>query len=400
MNILMICDEYPPGRHGGVGTAVQVQARQMVKMGHNVVVAGYCHRGYGGEDEFNDNGVKVFRFRQMFASPFFERHDSIIVRTVTRVFTYTRLFQWDIQRSLKQYGKFLNKLIKDYNIDIVEIPDYHDYMRFCYKPVHFPAINAPYVVKLNGSMTYFNAEAGQPTPAHITQMEQRVLNNAEAVAAVSRYTARLSAEVLNYKKDIEIIHNGMHMPEVDTGTPKENGKVIFTGSLVEKKGIFQLMKAWNIVTKTLPDSKLYIYGKGVVAKMKALLEPHAENSVFFKGHVDRAKLNKELYISDVAVFPSYAECFALAPMEAMACGTAVIYSTRTSGPELIEDGKTGLIIDPDDYKGLAKAIIKLIEDKELNAKLAAAGKQHIIDNLEISIIAKQNIDFYLSVLQK
>lgn len=394
----MICDEYPPGRHGGIGTAVQAQARAMVASGHTVIVAGYYHRGYGGEDVFEDNGVKVFRFRQRSASEFFSRHESVIVRTVTRAFTASRIFHWDIAVSIKEYGKQLNRLIEEYKIDIVEMPDYHDYMRFCYKPVHFPEMNAPYVVKLNGSMTYFNAEAGKGTPAHITVMEKRILDMADAVAAVSRYTADLSAKVLDYKKEIKIIHNGIHMPELAADIKKESGKVIFTGSLVEKKGIYQLMKAWNLVANKIPSARLYVYGKGGVQDAKDLL--NNADTVSFKGHADRAVLNKELATAEVAVFPSYAECFALAPMEAMACKTAVVYSTRTSGPELINDGVNGVLIDPDDVAALAEAIIKLLTDKALNNKLATAAHQHISNNLEIAKIAEQNIEFYISVLKQ
>ena len=64
MNILYLCDEYPPGRHGGIGTSVRLLARQMAKMGHHVVVAGLYGPGYGGANEFSDEGVKVYRFRR------------------------------------------------------------------------------------------------------------------------------------------------------------------------------------------------------------------------------------------------------------------------------------------------------------------------------------------------
>ena len=63
MNILYLCDEYPPGQHGGIGTSVRSMARELVKQGHRVVVAGLYSPGYGGADEFVDNGVKVYRFQ-------------------------------------------------------------------------------------------------------------------------------------------------------------------------------------------------------------------------------------------------------------------------------------------------------------------------------------------------
>ena len=58
MNILLLCDEYPPGRHGGIGTAVQLLARALVREGHKVVVAGFYDWSYGGKDTEADQGVK------------------------------------------------------------------------------------------------------------------------------------------------------------------------------------------------------------------------------------------------------------------------------------------------------------------------------------------------------
>ena len=63
MNILYICDEYPPGRNGGIGTMVQVLGRELVKQGHNVYVAGLYSYRYGGNNFEEDKGVKVWRLR-------------------------------------------------------------------------------------------------------------------------------------------------------------------------------------------------------------------------------------------------------------------------------------------------------------------------------------------------
>lgn len=400
MNILLLCDEYPPGRHGGIGTVAHMLAHSYARMGHKVVVAGFYHRGYGQEDQFEDDGIKVFRFRQKFASPFFKIQDSVIVRAATRFFDVSGLFEWDIRTSLQEYGKFVNKLIADYDIDIIEMADYHDYMRFCKKPVYFPELNAPTVVKLHGSMTYFNSEAGVETPGQIQQMERAILNQADAVVSVSRYTAEKTAKYLQYDEPIGVLYNGIHLPELKHVPEKIKGTVVFTGSLVEKKGIYQLMKAWNKVVAVVPGAQLYVYGKGHVNKLEALLADEAKDSVHFQGHVHRDVLFRKLAEAQVAAFPSYAECFALAPMEAMAVGTAVMYTTRSSGPELIEDGVTGKLADPDDVDGISSILITLLTDEKLCSKLAENGKAFIFDKFNIEAIAKEHIQYYSKVINK
>ena len=174
-------------------------------------------------------------------------------------------------------------------------------------------------------------------------------------------------------------------------------QAIFTGALWEKKGIYQLAKAWNAVTREVAGAKLAIYGRGREELVKEYLEEETKNSVAFYGYIKREELYQKLATATVAVFPSYAECFALAPLEAMACGTAVIFSTRTSGPELIDNNKTGLLVDPDNVEDLAEKIIELLNNPEKTSTLAIAGKELVRREFDISIIAKKNLEVYKEV---
>jgi len=89
----------------------------------------------------------------------------------------------------------------------------------------------------------------------------------------------------------------------------------------------------------MPSLHLHLYGKGPVNDLKKLIDTDALSSVIFHGHVLREELLTALTTAAVAVFPSYSECFSMAPLEAMAAGCAVVYTCRTSGPELITDEK-------------------------------------------------------------
>ncbi|MBZ0100362.1 MAG: glycosyltransferase family 4 protein, partial [Taibaiella sp.] len=281
---------------------------------------------------------------------------------------------------------------------IIEMPDYNDYIRFCKDAVYFPKLPSPVVVKLHGSITYFTREAGDDVPIHVWQTERDILLKAKKVASVSDYTAVKTAHYLQYPKPIDVLYNGIDLPTV-TPTIKEQGKVVFTGSLAPKKGIYSLAQAWNIVIKKHPYARLYIFGKGPIDKIKALLDKDAAETIFFNGHVARERLFEELASAHMAVFPSFAECFALAPMEAMACETAVIYTTRSSGNELIEHMKDGILVDPADINDIADKICYLLEKPDICARIAIAGKQKIIEQFSIPVIAANHIQYYNTVLQ-
>lgn len=400
MNILYLCDEYPPGRHGGIGTSVRLLARQMAKLGHNVVVAGLYRPGYGGEDEFDDEGVKVYRFRRGFDFKLLDDEASFVSRFVIRLLKDSGLLEQDIKKSLAAYKIKLEEIISRHQVDIAEMPDYNDYIRFCKSYIPFPKLSAPVVVKMHGSITYFNSESGRPTPRHIFRMEQTILSQAAAASAVSEYTAVKGAEYLAYDRGIQVLYNGIDtdIPGVDVG--ENSVQVVFTGTLAAKKGIYQLVKAWNIVHKSIPEARLVILGKGSQQKVIAYLDANAAGSVVFRGHVPTAELYNYLKSSAVSIFPSYAEAFALAPLEAMACGTAVINSNRTSGPELIAHEIDGLLVDPDDIHQIAEAIIKLLKNPDIKEKLTRNGREKVKAKFDIKKSAEDNLRLYQKVVSR
>ncbi len=398
MNIMLICDEYPPGKHGGIGTAVKLQANALSRLGHNVYVAGLYEWGYGQDEEFEDNGVKVFRFRMGLASNLFKNQDALWVRALYKLLHISGVFQWDIQRSLKKYREQVEELIKRYDIDIIEMPDFHNYRRYCKKYVEPVKFSVPAIIKVHGSITYIGKENGTAVPNHVFEMEKQMFLNASAICSVSRYGGEKVKRYFELDKGYHVIHNGINTAKLTPVDQKDEHKVIFTGTLNENKGIYQLMKAWNIVAEKKKDARLDIYGKGPVQKIKALLSGSAKDTVRFLGHVDHKTLFHELGTAAVCVFPSYAENFALAPMEAMASGAAVIYTSRASGKELISDGEDGLLVDPDDVEGIAERIIKLLSDEKRRADIAEKGKQKVRAEYDINVIAKKHIDYYTRVL--
>ncbi len=394
MNILYLCDEYPPGRHGGIGTAVQTLAREMVRQGHTVVVAGFYDWGYGGEDEFEDEGVKVYRFRRKLSAKFLGDLRSLPVRIVYKLLTVSGLFEWDIKTSLKKYEHFLRGLVQKYHIDIAEVPDYIDYLRFCKSYLPFPVLPVPVVVRLHGSLTYFAKEAGNEVPEYIYRTDKALLEQATAVCSVSKYTAARTVEYFNYSQQIQVIYNGIEIGKYALAKHKIKNKVVFSGTLIEKKGIYQLVKAWNRVVSVIPLAELYIYGKGPIKKIQSLLESHAIEKVKFMGHVSRQELLQSLAEANLAVFPSFAETFGLAAIEAMVCSTAVVFTTKTSGPEIIDDKVNGLLANPEDVNELANAIIYLLQNVDICNLYAERGRKKVEEEFNISTCARKMASYY------
>jgi glycosyltransferase involved in cell wall biosynthesis len=177
---------------------------------------------------------------------------------------------------------------------------------------------------------------------------------------------------------------------------------VFTGTLAPKKGILSLFKAWPTVRKACNGAVLHVFGKdshgeqhlSMMEYLRSLLESGDLETVKFHGHVSRDYLFTALRDSAAAVFPSYAEAFALGPMEAMANGCPTVYSRRTSGPELINDGQDGLLVDPDHVEEIAAALLRLLNNHQFANKLGCAGRRKIEEKFSTSVVLPKNEAFF------
>jgi glycosyltransferase involved in cell wall biosynthesis len=132
--------------------------------------------------------------------------------------------------------------------------------------------------------------------------------------------------------------------------------------------------------------------------LRSRLPSGAAESVRFHGHVSRAEIAERLATARVAVFPSYAEGFAWAPLEAMAAGCPTIYSRAGSGPELISSGHDGWLVDPADPRDIARATIRILEDDGLARRLSTNGRERVMRAFSCQKLLPANEQFYRDVV--
>jgi glycosyltransferase involved in cell wall biosynthesis len=205
-----------------------------------------------------------------------------------------------------------------------------------------------------------------------------------------------------------ILYNPVTVPPAGDNGARSAIRVVFAGTLTEKKGIVSLLAAWPRVLAGSPKAELHIWGKdGRTAgggSMRAMLEsslpPAWSSTVHFHGHIALDDLLDQFQTARLAVLPSFAEGFALTPLHAMAAGCPTVYTTRGSGPELIEDGKTGLLVDPAKPDEISDAILRLLKDDGLADRLGRAGRRHIEDNFSLGTLIRQNVAFYEDCLRR
>ena len=372
MNLCLICPEYPPGPHGGIGTMTQVLARALVRTHHQVRVVGVYPQTYPAYDYEEDQGVRVWRLRE----PAY-RFGWVVARY--------RLFRTVASWSRKG------------EVDLIEVPDYEGWA------AGWPRLSVPVVARLNGSVSYFAAELGRPVSRATFWLERASLRRADSWCSASQYTAEKTQRLFGLRSSPSaILYNPVDVPVDSFANARRRNQVVFSGTLTAKKGVVSLIRAWPRVTEECKEAELHIFGKdgrtddgqSMQAFLSSELDDQVGKSVHFYGHVAQEKLFEALRTARVAVFPSYAEGFGIAPVEAMSYACPTIYTKRGSGPELIRDGIDGLLIDPGQPREIADAIIRVLTDDRLAKQLGHAGRERVKEKFSTHTLLPQNEAFY------
>ena len=160
--------------------------------------------------------------------------------------------------------------------------------------------------------------------------------------------------------------------------------VLFTGRLSPEKRVNHLISIWPSVRQQYPDAQLVLVGTG---KDEAALKAQAGDGVHFVGRVPDVTVY--LQAADVFVLPSVTEGLSNALLEAMAAGLPAV-ATRVGGaPDIISEGKTGMLVPPDDPEQLKAALLAVLADARGQAEMGAAGRQVIVDRYGLTAVADQ-----------
>ena len=163
----------------------------------------------------------------------------------------------------------------------------------------------------------------------------------------------------------------------------------YFASLISRKGHKYLIEAISEVSKEFPNIRLVITGSGPLRDKLKILSKNLgiEKKVLFTGKIEYKYLYQLLNKIDVYAFPSLAELFPFAILEAMAAGKPIV-ATRVGGmPEAIRDGENGILVPPRDYKSLADGIKRLIKNPTEAERMGKKSRKLVEEKFDIQKIA-------------
>ncbi len=166
------------------------------------------------------------------------------------------------------------------------------------------------------------------------------------------------------------------------------------GSLYPVKGHRFLLEAMPEILRRWPKARLLVIGRG---ELEVVLKEQVERlaigaNVHFLGM--RPDVPRLLSLLDVFVLPSLSEGLSLALLEAMASGKPVV-ATRVGGnPELIDHGKTGFLIQPEDEKDLAAHLLNLLSDPGMMQQFGRQASERVREHFSMGQMVDRYRDLY------
>jgi len=199
-------------------------------------------------------------------------------------------------------------------------------------------------------------------------------------------------QVKDFPYNYRVIHHGVDLRDFHYSDNFSNN-FIWIGRFVEAKGCSDAIAAAKKAGEKLEiggEAKI----KNEVEYFESSIKPELNRKIKLKGFV-KQNTRSDFYQAKALIFSSKKdEAFGLTIIEAMACGTPVIAYARGAASEVIKEGKTGFIIQPDDVNGLVSAMKKI---NQLPAKEYLAMRKRCRENIEKNFSLKIMADRYLEV---
>ncbi len=331
MHIVYICNELPPAPTGGIGTCVNLISHELARVGHNITVVGIYNYDYG----WDIPGVKVI--------PIYRYAPRIITRFIHPLY-FKRVA---IYRTLK----YINKINP---INVIEWPDYEG---LYFKPI--PGVTN--IVRNSGVSEYINSYKPNTMSRIQAKMELNTLRSIDNWIGVSEWSIHKYIKLFDIQpKNSKIIYNPidaeLFAPINKNAQLPINNAILFSGSLRESKGVFQLLYASNIFLKKCTDARLLLIGRADpkdLLIMNQMIQSEIRNRIIIAYPVSQSTLSNVMRQSTIFAMPSYMETFGNVWAEAMASGLPIIGSTLSCGPEIVPDKIAGLLVDPNNIEQIA-----------------------------------------------
>ncbi len=349
----------------------------------------------------NKKNIKVSLFNYGQDKNFKLQEQNITMYSI--VLPRTSFFSWYTNR--KYINRYINKIVIEEKIDILEAPDWTGITAFM-------KFKVPLVVRFHGSDAYFCLLSGRKQKWKNYFFEKMALNGAQAYISPTAYAKEKTCELFNLTtKKVKVIHYGLDLLKFSNDKPEKfiKNTILYLGTIIRKKGVLELAKVFNKVYEKNKKAKLVLIGsdapdiktgsESTFSLMGKIISPEAYKNVEYLGKLPYYETKEEIKKANLCTFPSFAETLGMVTIESMALKKAVINTSIGWGQELIDDGINGILIHPSNIESYALQILALLKDDNKIISLGQAARKKVENTFNIDTIVNENITYYKTLLK-
>lgn len=233
----------------------------------------------------------------------------------------------------------------------------------------------------------------------LRKVQKITVSGANAVIAPSMYFRQLVSKWVRNPEKVFCIYNGIDLSVIpESPNVYEPKTIISAGRLVPWKGFATLIG----ILKSLPEWRLSVVGDGPMRQEleRVTVQNGVSTRVFFWGQMPRKKLIQKIRNSEVFVLNTSFESFSFQVVEAMAAGTPVVTTNIGNLPEIIDNGKSGILVTPNNGKSIISSIVRLSSDKNFRDQIVTEAQkkslqfsiENTLNNLLIHLKKYENPD--------
>lgn len=371
--------------------------------------------GYLGQN-LRKLGHEVFYITPMAASEF--NDPNVLILNPVRSLSEQLLFKWNFEAAqYRSYSRTIAEavchLVRKYEIQVFQMEETQGWARTVIQQATIPV-----VVRLHGpwfiQRDLGHEAAGQPENLHRVSREGAAILNAAAITAPSKAVLRMTSacygEIRAPKK---VIPNPM---EVATPARRWNletcdkNLILFVGRFDRIKGADIVLSSFAKLAEKRPelrllfvgpDSGLAVEGRGVVQfdEFCSDIPDFLRQRVDYRGLLSRSEIENLRTRAYATVVTSRYETFANVVIEAMSFGCPIVATDVGGIPEIIVDKRNGLLVPSESAEGLTAALVEMLDDASLAARLGAQAALDCETWFTPSTVAQETVEFYSSVIE-
>ncbi|MBD2446893.1 glycosyltransferase family 4 protein [Nostoc sp. FACHB-152] len=400
-----------PPKTGGIRLVSYALALRLARAGHEVLF--YGSKGHYQELEYYEDGITYRRIPDSWIDKILDPLNLLDIWGIShpqRPFYASTLF-------FREFYRQVAKDIQAQKCDVIHMNIVFQFVPLmrAYNP------HAKIVLHLHSDFL----------PLFDPVIVEQHLKSVDLVVGCSNYLINQVRKYLPQVKS-ETLYNGAdtrHFTISNNSYKKVKNKdikqILFVGRISPEKGVHILIDAFNKVVSRYPQvqlklvgsenalipwytldredpqvQKILLYYQGnYKSQLEERINPNAASSVFFLGKVPHFELLEYYQQAYIFVFPSvWNEAFGMPIIEAMSMGLPVIATYGGAFPELIEDGKTGLLVERGDADALAEAMLRLLLDDNLAIAMGEAGRQQAIEKFDWEHQAQKLLHYYHAMM--